>query len=533
MKKRVLLFGLMILTVLSIFVGCSSKDKSSSEENDGNSEPSENFNVDGYPVVDETITMTMFGRRQPAESKWQDMNFFQFMEEKTNIEFEFNTPQAQGEDYEQKRDLVFASGPLPDVFFAADLPDRQIVENGGNGILIPLEYLIDEYAPNIKKALEANPDVEKSITSPDGHIYVVPRISTRLRMSFNGWHFNREWLEELDVEELPETTDELYDLLSLFKDEYPDKTPLSANEIGQFGNSPIASAFGFMPNGEHMMLKDDKAVYAPAQEEYKDYLEYMQKLYDEKLLDNNVFTPDLPKYRSEGAEGNIGLGVDGAPMTLYQFDDFNDTGKSPVLPPMTSPNNDEKVVPKTTGMGKNAFAITKENDHPEAAIRWVDYLYTEEGAQLAQVGEEGVGWEWNDDETEWDMLAKAPEGNNRAEFRASVVPVGPNVPYYMKQEWVEAEGIDNPYLQEMFEETYEPYAKDIFPDIYLTADEEKEANRIYSDMDNYRDEMQANFITGKKSLDEFDDYVEQLKGIGMDEYVEIYQDAYDRWKEAE
>src|SRR5690625_4743092 len=241
MKKRTLLSGLMLLIVLSIFAGCSSDKQLGSEgNNNDNSEPSENFNENGYPVVDEPVKMTMFGRRQPAESKWQDMNFFQAMEEKTNIQFEFNTPQAQGEDYEQKRDLVFASGPLPDVFFAADLPDRQIVENGGNGILIPLEDLIDEYAPNIKKALEENPDVEKSITSPDGHIYVVPRISTRLRMSFNGWHFNREWLEELDVEELPETTDELYDLLSLFKDEYPDKTPLSANEIGQFGNSPIA-----------------------------------------------------------------------------------------------------------------------------------------------------------------------------------------------------------------------------------------------------------------------------------------------------
>src|SRR5690625_3285810 len=143
-----------------------------------------------------------------------------------------------------------------------------------------------------------------------------------------------------------------------------------------------------MPNGEHMMLKDDKAVYAPALEEYKEYLEYMHKLYSEDLLDSDVFTPDLPKYRSEGAENNIGLGVDGAPNALYQFDDFDDTDKYPLLPPLTSPNNDEKIIPQSSNVNKNAFAITKENDDPEAAIRWVDYLYSEEGAQLVQVGEE-------------------------------------------------------------------------------------------------------------------------------------------------
>src|SRR5699024_11240938 len=80
--------------------------------------------------------------------------------------------------------------------------------------ILPLEDLIDEYAPNIKKLLEENPEIEKSITTTDGHIYALPQISEGHRSIWQSpiW-YNGNWLDELGVDELPETTDEFYELL--------------------------------------------------------------------------------------------------------------------------------------------------------------------------------------------------------------------------------------------------------------------------------------------------------------------------------
>lgn len=340
--KKMLLLGMSLLLILGILAGCSnnsSSDKGSKDNKKASSE--DHFKKEGYPVVDKKITLSMFGHRFPVQAKWENMDFFKEMEKKTNIHFKFDTTQAMGNDYEQKRALVFASGPIPDVFFSAMLTNRQVVENGANGTLIPLEDLIDKYAPHIKKAIDENEGVRKSITAPDGHIYTLPQLSTRLRTKFEGWWFNKKWLDELDMdkEDLPETTDELYDLLKTFKDKHPDGIPLSSNRIEDFGNSPIGAAFGYVPSGDSLMLKDDEVVYAPATKEYKAFLEYMHKLYNEKLLSGDIFTDDVQKYNARGGQNKIGLGHAAAPNVLYQFIgadeedvDYSITEKYPLLP---------------------------------------------------------------------------------------------------------------------------------------------------------------------------------------------------------
>ena len=64
-----------------------------------------------------------------------------------------------------------------------------------------------------------------------------------------------------------------------------------------------------------------------------------------------------------------------------------------------------------------------------------------------------------------------------------------------------------------------------------TADETEELNRIMTDIDTYREEMTFKFITGQESLDKFDDYVESIKAMGIDDAIQIKQDALDRYME--
>ena len=62
-----------------------------------------------------------------------------------------------------------------------------------------------------------------------------------------------------------------------------------------------------------------------------------------------------------------------------------------------------------------------------------------------------------------------------------------------------------------------------------TAEETDELNRIMTDINTYREEMTYKFITGQESLDNFDAFVEQIKSQGIEDAIQIKQDALDRY----
>lgn len=62
------------------------------------------------------------------------------------------------------------------------------------------------------------------------------------------------------------------------------------------------------------------------------------------------------------------------------------------------------------------------------------------------------------------------------------------------------------------------------------AEEDEEDNvRISHDLTTYNEQMLAKFLTGSEPIDNFDQYVAQLKQLGVDRLQEIYQKAYDKY----
>jgi len=132
------------------------------------------------------------------------MLIFQDLEKETNVHIEWeNIPDT---DYQTKKNLLLASGDLPDAFYNSGFSDLDIVNYGEGGTIIPLEDLIDEHAPNLKKILEKRPEIKQLMTAPDGHIYSLPRAE---EMGLGAVPFfvsiNKTWLDNLGLE-IPQTT---------------------------------------------------------------------------------------------------------------------------------------------------------------------------------------------------------------------------------------------------------------------------------------------------------------------------------------
>ncbi|MFD0958036.1 extracellular solute-binding protein [Paenibacillus chungangensis] len=546
MKKTFTLLVAVILTLSVWLTGCSGGEKENPSSDNQLSSTPENVNESGFPVVKEPVKLKMMGAKFPLQGPWDQMMFFKEMEKMTGISFEFDTPDAKV--YDEKKNLAFASNNLPDVFFGGNLSSFDQLNYGKQGLLIPLEGLIDKYAPNLASLMEKDPSIKKAITSPDGHIYALPQITdiTRDLMTQKAY-LNYSFMEALGNPEAPQTVDELFELLKRFRDEDPnkngikDEVPMSFDTLKNDAlyNARVFLLPAFGENEDRfnnsagsttrLTVKDDTLYHTVLTDGYKEWVKFMKKANDEKLLDPEIFIQTTQQFKAKGADNRIGFSTMVAPFLVWKIEKPEDNAKYPLVLPLTSSISQEKVFAPKQSIIPGAFAITKHNKHPEATLRWVDYLYTPEGFILANQGVENEAWEWKDAEkTSWVRIV--PEGVPMEEFRAKNTPdVGTILPMLKSRELnYKQDNLINSILNEHSEQLSE-FSKVGMPLLFLTEEEESRANILKNDLNNYIAQMEAKFILGNESMDKWDDFTATLKKMNVDEFIGIYQTAYDRY----
>ncbi len=417
----------------------------------------------------------------------------------------------------------------PEAFFGGNISTADQMKYGSEGVFLPLEDLIEKHAPNFSKLLDENPDIRRNITTPDGHIYALPTVIDVPRdLTGPKLWINQQWIDEAGLD-MPESVDDLYTVLKAFKDRDSDVIPVGSSELNDIKYG-LMGAFGYL-GGNDLNVVDDQVVFVPETDNYKEFLKYMNKLYTEGLLDSETFTQDGQQLNAKGQNMRLGLFMDaGAFLKVPEEESWDYVA----LPPLTSSINDELMWPSSTGLSQGTFAITDKMQNPEAAIRWVDYFYSEEGSIFIGTagGMEGTDWEWTDDtETTWQQIV--PEGKSMSEAGAERTPAaGTFIPHLMSQDWVHKEEspLNNNIDTEVME-NYEEYFKVPFPDIYLTTEQRNEITALQSDIEKYVEQMQASFVTGDASFDEWSSYIDTLKKMNVDRLVEINQEAYDTWLE--
>ena len=135
------------------------------------------------------------------------------MKEKFNITIKWQTTTFDAGPAKEKRQISLASGDYPDLYMLIPWVDQftptELLKLGNQGVVVPLNELIDQYAPNIKKALDAEPEWKAMATAPDGKIYGMPQWVDCYHCSYQGklW-MNTTWLKKLGLEQ-PKTTEDM------------------------------------------------------------------------------------------------------------------------------------------------------------------------------------------------------------------------------------------------------------------------------------------------------------------------------------
>lgn len=538
MKTKRLLAAALAAVMAFSFPACKGGDEGKDGDNEkepGKSEVTYELNDLGLPVVSEPITLTVMGSKHPIQGEWSEMSLWKWLSEQTNITFEFNTPPADG--YGNKKNLALASDDLPDLFFGGGLSTSDEQRYGmDQELLIPLDTLLDE-APNIKKMFEENPDWQKSISMADGHFYTLPQDLVGFGLYRYSW-INQQWLDNLGLK-MPETIDDLYHVLVQFRDQDPnqngqqDEIPLSfTNEMYDTLRSTILGAYGHLSGSFEEV--DDQIVFAPTTDEYKEYVKFMHKLWEEKLIDREAFSQTSQQQNAKGVEGTLGMFAYISDYVVVGVDNYK---QYRVLNPLTSQYNGEKLSYMTFPLMTGAGAISHNNKYPEITMRLLDWFYTETGALCLINGVENQDWERTGD---GGMTFFVPEGMNKEEYRGGKITsdCGTTCPRYTKhaEEVIKGGAYEknapleaNTHNQVM--ETIAPFAKVPIPKLIFTEDEQDSITTKSTDIATYITQTEAQFIVGELDIDaEWDNYVKTLTNMGVEDLRAIYEAAYNRYK---
>jgi putative aldouronate transport system substrate-binding protein len=536
--KRKKLTGMLLASsvALTIIPACSVKDAAKQPE--ATKEIVKNVNATGFPIAKEPIKLKFAAGLAPGNNpNWNDVKIFNEYEKKTNMDIEWTM--IPFDALTEKKNLMLSSGDYPDAFHTGRFTAAEMLRYGQQGVLIKLNDLIDKYAPNFKAIMDKYPQVKKGITMPDGNIYSLPTFyDPEFESVINAakmW-IKQSWLDKLGMKE-PTTTEEFYQYLKAVKEKDPNGNG-KPDEIGYADvtlNNLIYYLRGSWGLGNHGIShryvdtdpKTNKLRFIQADPNYKEMLQYVNKLYTEGLINPNVYTVKSPEYIAKGTEGVYGSAIaTNMNTSMKQTDYIGATA-------LKGPHGDQIFsLTKSPIVWIGAFAITDKNKEPEATMRWIDYFYGDEGVKNFFMGFEGVTYKTNPDGSldYTDEMAKNPKGLTLEQSLAqNLTWIGGSYPSIVKQKFFKgAEAM--PESLEATKKIHPYLPKDVWPTFNYTEKETEKMSTTGTDLQNYVNEMEAKFITGKESFDNWDKYLDTLKKMGLDDYMKIYNDAYERFK---
>ena len=283
MKKTRSALSAMLAAAL-LLTGCGAPaagSTTSSEASSGSTASADS----PYLCSEEPITFTFFDifDNITFDPSWA---VFQEAAKLTNVSLESSVSQSSS-DETTAFNLMLSSGNLADIISYVSMSDLEKL--GHDGGLIPLNDLIDEYAPHLKQVLEENDEFRKIATAEDGNIYVIPKLQS-IDVA-EGDFIRMDWLEKLNLE-VPNTIDELYTVLKAFREQDPNGNGLK-DEIPFFsrqGTKSFNDVLNLWDAHEDFYVRDGKITYGPMEDEFKLAMENAVKWYAEGLIDPEWFT---------------------------------------------------------------------------------------------------------------------------------------------------------------------------------------------------------------------------------------------------
>lgn len=556
MKKNLLALLLVLAMALSVLAGCGDNKETSakssapetettqsetpapvvpeapaSAEEASAAEPVEERPAIEYPLVDETTTLTYWQAWPPflnEISAPQDAAMFQKLEEITGVHLEITAVSTENDANDFM--LRCASGDL------TDLIQKGSTHYTGGGakaiedeILVDMLPLLEEYSVNYWNIMNSDPNIYKNVVNDEGQVPTLIGMYKDYYYTDQGYWIRQDILDEVD-KEVPKTLDELEDVMAAFK-EHGLTDPLVV--LSQGNCDLLARAY----DAANKMV-DGELVYADGTDNMKDMLKKMHEYYDKGYINVDFVTynySDTKPPQDVVLSDNAGIfNEDVASIAGYYLMAENPNFE---LVPMGQIRLNEGDKLNTGFIGvkaadKYSLSMSTQCSDPELAIKYMDYLFSDEGFMLANYGIEGETYTMVDGEPQFtDLILNNPQGFDWQLCQSLYINPGfPCLNDLSAQEltYNDAQKAAVPTWVEAYDSSDETMPNTQW--LSYTTEESNRRADLQTDLETYQEEMRLKFITGQADIDaEWDTYCAQLESLGFYELMEIDQAAVDRY----
>lgn len=511
---------------------------SNEPENESSSNGTETKNIT-FPLEEEVTLRIWMPYSNTLIDSMEDNEVVGMIEEKLGINLEFIHPSQA--DEETSLQVLFTSSELPDIIRLDDGGQSATLKYPGggekgvaDGIILQLNDLIDQYAPNYQIVRERGGEYEKNTITDSGIMWAMYTMGDIYEMPWNGLSYRKDWADDMGLE-APVTLDDWHEILTAFKEEKGADAPLMIPDDGIMVSSEFLSAFD---TAKDFYVVNGDIKYGYLEAGMKEYVEMMQKWYSEGLIDpefaaNEEFFDAGNGYGlpiTYAVSGRTGAGVINWPSSrnglsvMYRATDDESIDFYPVVPPVKT-EGDVTCYRYTTSPIYNPWIVTTSCENPEIAVKFLDWGFSDEGSLVMNFGSEDNYTITDDGPWFIDDILYSEEHD---------------LPTFLgAHTWEMLPGLRN--IERAFQNTDSFFlsTRDVWSSanndyvipagVELSAEEGVEHAAIMADINKYVKEVVPKYIMGSIPMEDWDGVVEQLKSMNIDRAIEIQQAVYDRY----
>lgn len=407
MKRKVVSLMLVSAMVAGMLAGCGSDSGSSKGGSSTETGSAAEASSSGETADDKSPITFEYFNADGKNGNW-DNPVAKAITEATGVTLDVSYPVASQGDAKEDVALMIANDEYPDMIYAKG----SATDLYQAGALIDMTDLIEKYGPNIKKMYGA--EMEKLKWSQDDPgIYQLSYAGVNQKTLTTGGSCQIQWaaLKENDYK-YPKTLDEYEKMIKSYLAAHP-KTEDGLDMIGitmsasdwhwmiTLGNPAGLIADASPDNGQWIIDDEYNVHYKHVTDEEKEYFKWLCRMYNEGILDPNFATQTDDDYIAKVASGRVVAITDAewhysqCEATLVADGKVDQTYVG--LPVTLREDQIEKALlyqGTTVGWG---IGITKSCEDPVRAIKFLDYLCSDEGQILYHWGIEGENYFLDDD----------------------------------------------------------------------------------------------------------------------------------------
>lgn len=481
-------------------------------------------------LSDELVTITYARPESSLQPYNPDCATVEWIRENLGIDLQVSTYS----DYETKMNTLLAANQLPDLFSIWG----NVSDVVGTGCLLELSDLIEQYAPNVTEDYQNIPELSRY--KVDGGIYTLAQIRRD-----DNWEqgsvpcIRTDLLAEQGIA-IPTTWAALYDALEALSKAYPDSIAYGTRGDDRLLFNYMSPVRGL--GGDYGLYQDDAGTWHMGclEDSYKESLQYIHKMYEAGILDNEYLIVSADDWKSGLGTGKYLFYYDNPVFLDTLNKTLRETNPNAKLEPIMFLANDKG---ETVNYGHsdnyyNVWGISADTPNKEVLMKFVNWLYSEQGGYLMNYGVEGVHWEMKDGKPQFldsvveEYKARTGDPTYEAGSEIGIGDLFLDMSWYSNYDAAFKSTSEEAWTRETIHQVYADHMDCVIQQPIEPPYTTEESARITEINQSYMDYSKTEinkFVSGERSFDEWDSFVQELVSKGAQERVDIANQAEERF----